>query len=60
VGGQIPDILDGDLHAISGGLGEGMTLWDLGDLTPVGDLFPHVTDYRQPTAADGRSNTVLP
>jgi WD40 repeat protein len=55
LGGQNPDILAGDRYAVTGGFPGGATLWDLETLTPVGDPFPHVTDYRHPSlAADAK------
>jgi hypothetical protein len=55
LGGQNPDILAGDRYAVTGGFPGGATLWDLETLTPVGDPFLHVTDYRHPSlAADAK------
>jgi hypothetical protein len=54
-GGQNPEILAGDRYAVTGGFPGGATLWDLETLTPIGDPFPHVTDYREPSlAADAK------
>jgi hypothetical protein len=52
VGGQSPDILAGNRYAVTGSLADGgATLWDVETLTPIGDPFPHVTDYRDPAVA---------
>jgi DNA-binding SARP family transcriptional activator len=50
-GSQSPDILAGDRYAIMGGAGVGAVLWDLEQLTIVGDSFPFETNTRQPAVA---------